>query len=91
MKLNQIKPLTEEMIAVGKEYRTVLFFEEGMVCGGVGASYELALLRGGFSGKVEVFGIEETFVGQATVARQLELCGLDAKSMSETIRRVVEK
>ena len=62
-------------------FSRVCFFEEGMESGGIGEHFCRLLMEAGFRGRFQLRGIEDTFVRQAAVERELEWCGLDEDSM----------
>lgn len=86
LKLNQIKPIEQTAVELSCKYNTIFFFEEGMACGGVGSLWNLMLARRNYKGKYFLRAIEDRFIAQATVCRQLQLCGLDAQGMADYIR-----
>lgn len=81
LKLNKVKPINFDAVEFAKDFENVWFFEEGITAGGVAEQFELEFERVKFSGRYCIKGIEETFVLPAEVSRQLEIFGLDSKSM----------
>ena len=51
LKLNRIKPIPEEAVAVASRARQVFFFEEGIQQGGVGEHFDYLLSQNNFYGK----------------------------------------
>ncbi len=86
LKLLKVHPLPLKAIQAVSEAKRVLFVEEGSKQGGVGMAFLLALTEQGFGGRYELIAIDEA-VHQAEVSRNLEILGLDAKS----IRRRLEE
>lgn len=82
LRLVRISPISEEALRTSLSYKRVVFFEEGILQGGIGERFGAALLEMGYSGGFEVVGVDGQFVPAGTVAQQLELFGLDRASMS---------
>ena len=80
--LVRISPISEEALRTSLSYKRVVFFEEGILQGGIGERFGAALLEMGYSGGFEVVGVDGQFVPAGTVAQQLELFGLDRASMA---------
>ena len=81
LRLVRISPIPEEALRTSLSYKRVVFFEEGILQGGIGERFGAALLEMGYSGGFEVVGVDGQFVPAGTVAQQLELFGLDRASM----------
>lgn len=81
LRLVRISPIPEEALRTALSYKRVVFFEEGILQGGIGERFGAALLEMGYSGGFEVVGVDGQFVPAGTVAQQLELFGLDRASM----------
>lgn len=82
LRLVRISPIPEEALRTALSYKRVVFFEEGILQGGIGERFGAALLEMGYSGGFEVVGVDGQFVPAGTVAQQLELFGLDRASMA---------
>lgn len=82
LRLVRISPIPEEALRTSLSYKRVVFFEEGILQGGIGERFGAALLEMGYSGGFEVVGVDGQFVPAGTVAQQLELFGLDKASMA---------
>ena len=82
LRLVRISPIPEEALRTSLSYKRVVFFEEGILQGGIGERFGAALLEMGYSGGFEVVGVDGQFVPAGTVAQQLELFGLDRASMA---------
>ena len=82
LRLVRISPIPEDALRTSLSYKRVVFFEEGLLQGGIGERFGAALLEMGYSGGFEVVGVDGQFVPAGTVAQQLELFGLDRASMS---------
>ena len=82
LRLVRISPIPEEALRTSLSYKRVVFFEEGILQGGIGDRFGAALLEMGYSGGFEIVGVDGQFVPAGTVAQQLELFGLDRASMA---------
>lgn len=82
LRLVRISPIPEEALRTSLSYKRVVFFEEGILQGGIGERFGAALLEMGYSGGFEIVGVDGQFVPAGTVAQQLELFGLDRASMA---------
>lgn len=85
IKINRIIPLSDAIVHVASSYKTVLFFEEGYVYGGVGSMLCQKLSEVGFGGAIKVLGITNQFVKHASYQEILEHHGLDRNHVRETI------
>lgn len=81
LKLNRIHPLEEDVVAIAREYDTVLFFEEAARQGGVGEHLGNCLAQAGFTGRYAVRAIDVT-LGACTTAEGLAETGLDAEGIA---------
>lgn len=89
IKLNQIKPIDIGVMEIARQFENIFFFEEGMLTGGVGESFNYRLGRAGYKGNFEIVAIDEQFVHHATVDATLRKLGLDAQGMTKIILRRV--
>lgn len=85
LRLVKISPLPESAVELAAQYDRVVFFEEGIISGGVAEKLCAALRRRGFRGSFDVVGIDR-FVPAATVDEQLAMFGLDKDSMIRRLR-----
>ncbi len=85
LRIVKISPLPEKLMEIAAGYQRVVFFEEGMLNGGIAQRLAAQLIQRGFAGKFEMVGAE-SFVPQATVEQQLAMFGLDADGMTERLR-----
>lgn len=83
LKLTKIFPLAQDALQEMKQYKNILFLEEGIQTGGLGQYVASKLLEDGYSGKYRLRGVNDRFVPQATVAEATALCRLDADSIAE--------
>lgn len=86
-----LKPIDTDILdAVGKSGVPVITVEDGTVKGGFGTSVLQYFAEKGYSNRVEVLGIPDRFIAQGTVAQLKEICGIDARSIFDKIKRSVE-
>ncbi|MDP4153566.1 MAG: 1-deoxy-D-xylulose-5-phosphate synthase [Bacillota bacterium] len=84
--LLQIKPVDyDRLFDLTGRAKTICFVEEGMRSGGVGEKTGIELYNRGYKGEYKLLAVDETFVHQATVQEQYEMCGLDGKSISKAL------
>ncbi len=86
VKLNKIYPINKELPDILREYKRVIFIEEGIKKGGIGESLCVALNENGFVGKYEIRAIDGEFVPQASVTSSLKHYGFDIDSIKELLR-----
>ncbi len=87
LKLNRVLPLTDEVVAIAKDYRCVLVLEETR--GGMGELLGSALLKAGYTGRYGVRAICET-LGACTTVQGLRRTGLDAEGIEKFVREHTE-
>jgi 1-deoxy-D-xylulose-5-phosphate synthase len=86
-----IKPYDElTLAAVLADHQRILTVEEGTVLNGFGAFMSATI--GGIDPevRVHVHGVPDRFIVQASRARQLSLCGLDADGIARRVRALHE-
>lgn len=86
VRLVRINPLPESVYKIAMEYGRVVFFEEGSRSGGAAEGFLAELCARGFYGKVEIIAVHNEFVPAAEISEQLEMYGLDERSMTERLR-----
>lgn len=85
LRLITINPLPCEVYEFAMKYDRIVFFEEGSVKGGVGEGFLCELCKRGYRGKSEIVGVNGEFVPAATMEEQLQMYGLDERSMRERL------
>lgn len=85
LRIVKISPLPEKLMEIAAGYQRVVFFEEGMLNGGIAQRLGAQLMQSGFAGKFEMAGAE-SFVPQATVEQQLAMFGLDVNGMMQRLK-----
>ncbi|MBE6901064.1 MAG: 1-deoxy-D-xylulose-5-phosphate synthase [Ruminococcaceae bacterium] len=84
LRLVKIAPLPEKAVEIACGYDRIVFFEEGILSGGIAERLCRALAECGWRGSFEAVGAD-SFVPAATVNEQLEMFGLDKASMIRTL------
>ena len=87
LKLNRVLPLTEDVVAMAKDYACVLVLEETR--GGLGDLLGSALMQAGYTGRYGVRAIRET-LGACTTAQGLRRVGLDAEGVEAFVNEYRE-
>ena len=82
--------LEKNMIISVREYEKIIFFEEGIISGGIGEHFIKELLEYGFKGEYHVKGISK-FIKQSSVKSALDKLGFDCDSMASYIREIMEE
>jgi 1-deoxy-D-xylulose-5-phosphate synthase len=81
-----VKPLDEALlITIAQEYDIVVTIEDNAIGGGAGSAVNEFLLRHHFDIAILNLGIPDSYVEHATREQQLELIGLDADGISNSI------
>lgn len=86
LKLNIIKPISDEAVEYAKHFSDIYFYEESMRSGGVGEHFFALLAAKGYQGKFNLKAVDEEFVEPASVDEQLAMFGLDTNSMKRDIK-----
>lgn len=86
LKLCKIKPIDKNAIEFAKNFEKIHFFEEGILAGGIGETFDYELTKIGYTGLYKITAIEDKFIPHSTVAAALEYNNLDAQSMYEIIK-----
>ena len=86
-----LKPHDElTLAAIIADHHQILVVEEGTVVNGFGAYMSTVIARLDPSVRVTAHGIPDRYIEQAPRARQLALCGLDAKGIADRVRALHE-
>jgi len=81
LKLCRIKPIDKEAIEFAKRFEKIHFFEEGILAGGIGETFDYELTKIGYTGMYKITAIEDKFVSHASVNSSLVKENLDEESM----------
>ncbi len=87
LRLVRISPIPRRAVDIALGYDRVVFFEEGIIQGGISERFGAALLERGFGGGFEAVGADGRFVPVGTIQQQLEMFGLDRASMTGRLTR----
>ncbi len=85
LRLLMISPLPESAVKAAAKYDRIVFFEEGVISGGIGERLCAALRKRGYHGSYDIIGVDR-FVPTATVDEQLAMFGLDKEGMVRRLR-----
>lgn len=85
LKLNKIYPINRECLEQAKNYKKVIFYEEGVKFGGVCEHFETLLFESGFKGSYKINAIENQFVEQGNVEQLFEKFGFDTPSIAKAL------
>ncbi|MBQ6375248.1 MAG: 1-deoxy-D-xylulose-5-phosphate synthase [Clostridia bacterium] len=81
-----VKPMDERMLVEqASRARLIVTVEENVLSGGFGEGVQDLLARSGVNKPVLSLGIPDRFIKHASVAQQLEMCGLSAVGISRSI------
>lgn len=81
LKLNKIKPISDEAVKTASKYEKIHFFEEGMKSGGAADRFGEMLLEHGCVDGYSITAIDDEFIKQAQVERSLQILGLNYEAM----------
>ncbi len=90
LKITKIFPIDENMAENALKYKNIVFFEEGILNGGISEHFSSVLLEKGYTGKYFRKGING-YIKQAAVKSSLKKYELDCDSMTEYVKSVLEK
>lgn len=87
-----LKPIDEEILEeVVKNYDKIITVEEGTTCGGLGGAVAEWLTERGIAARLVRLGVPDTFVDQGTVKQLHELCHIDAASIEERVKQLLNQ
>ena len=85
-----LKPIDEEILSdVAKNYSKIITIEEGTTTGGLGGAVAEWLSGHGVATQLVRMGVPDAFVDQGTVKELHELCHLDAKSIEQQVKQLL--
>lgn len=85
LKFCRIKPIDPAAIEFAKSFKTIHFFEEGMLSGSVAETTRRLLSEQCYTGAYHAHAIGDQYIHHASVAATLNHLGLDAQSMCDAI------
>ena len=87
-----LKPLDEEILhEVGKNFRTIVTAEDGMVAGGLGSAVLEWMADHGYTPRVIRLGVNDQFVEHGSTKELYHLLKLDKEGLCESLLQVLEK
>ncbi|PZR24112.1 MAG: 1-deoxy-D-xylulose-5-phosphate synthase [Flavobacterium psychrophilum] len=79
-----IKPLDVTLLHdIFKQHEEIITIEDGSLTGGFGSSICAFAAKQGYSLKIRVLGVPDSFIEQGTVTQLQQLCGIDVKSLKD--------
>ena len=85
-----LKPIDEDILKeVSSRYSKIITVEEGTTSGGLGGAVAEWLTERGIAVQVVRMGVPDTFVDQGTVKQLHELCHLDAASIENQVKQLL--
>lgn len=91
LKLVKIYPFTEKLVDDAKNYKIILFAEEGVASGGIGEHFCCALQQKGWQGTFLYQAVQTACLPHATVPQIRRAVGLDAESLAQNVMCALTK
>lgn len=88
IKLNKIFPIENQLVNKLSQFKNIIFFEEGILNGGIAEKIGCFLLTEGYKGSYRTVGAND-FVKQATVSSQRKNYSLDCDSIIKITKEVI--
>jgi len=87
-----LKPLDEEILhEVGKQYKTIVTAEDGMIVGGLGSAVLEWMADHGYSPRVIRLGVNDQFVEHGSTKELYHMLHLDKEGICESLLQALEK
>ena len=87
-----LKPIDEEILQeVASKYKKIITIEEGVMKGGLGSAVAEWFMTRGINAQLVTMGVDDTFVDQGTVKQLHELCHIDAASIEEKVKQLLNE
>ena len=87
-----LKPMDEAILhEVGKNFRTIVTAEDGMVAGGLGSAVLEWMADHGYNPRVIRLGVNDRFVEHGSTKELYHLLKLDKEGLCESLLQVLEK
>ena len=81
-----LKPIDEDILReVGEKFKYIVTLEDGTVKGGLGSAVTEYMAQNGYSPRIKVMGIPDSFVEHGTPEQLYKICGMDADSVLSAI------
>lgn len=90
IKLTRLTGLDAELKHIIAVHKNVLFYEEGIRCGGIGEQLAADLLASKYRGNYSIHGIDN-FVPQSSVKQAFEELQFDVNSIKKQIKTAIER
>lgn len=88
IKLNKIKPIDKHICSVLKNVKRIFFYEDGIKSGGIGEVLLAMLIENEINAQFRHICVDDEFVKQASVQKQLSNYKLDYKSIIDEVNNV---
>jgi 1-deoxy-D-xylulose-5-phosphate synthase len=86
-----LKPIDEDILReVGEKFKYVVTLEDGVVKGGLGSAVAEYMANNGYTPKMKMLGIPDSFVEHGTPEQLYKICGMDADSVLNAIMEFKE-
>ncbi len=89
IKLNKIKPISDEVFDNISQFKKIFFFEEASLYGSVAERFGCKLTENDYRGKYVINAIDEDFVAPAEVSSQLKKYGLDTDGIVKKVSEYI--
>ena len=90
--LRWLKPLDEEILhEVGKQYKTIVTAEDGVIAGGFGSAVLEWMSDHGYSPHIIRLGVNDQFVEHGSTKELYHLLKLDKEGLCESLLQALEK
>ena len=84
-----IKPLDEILLhSIFTKYDSIITVEDGTVKGGFGTAILEFKSSNNYINKIQILGIPDTFIDQGKIQELQEKCGIDVKSLTQTLSNI---
>lgn len=89
IKLNKIKPISEDAVSAVLDSSYVFFYEESEMSGGAGEIFNMMLTKAKFRGNFILRAVDDRFVSHATTEILMNEFGFDSQSIVNYISEVI--
>jgi 1-deoxy-D-xylulose-5-phosphate synthase len=81
-----LKPIDAEILReVGEKFKYIVTLEDGTVKGGLGSAVTEYMAQNGYTPRIKVMGIPDSFVEHGAPEQLYKICGMDADSVLAAI------
>ena len=86
LKLNKIKPISDNALKISSNFKNIFFFEEGILSGGVGEKFYCEFAKyNKLNSNFKLVGINNEFIKHDTVESTLKSLKLDSDGIANVI------